>query len=245
MNIDNPEYAIEVNHLTKEFGEFTAVNDVSFNVRKGEIFGFLGANGAGKTTVLRMLIGLLRATKGDILINGIDIRYHVEEIKKTIGYMSQKFSLYNDLTAIENMRFFGGVYGLSGKEIRERSDELFDQFKLQPLRKKIVGSLPIGWKQKLAFCTTMIHQPSIVFLDEPTSGVDPIIRRKFWEIIYELSNKLITILVTTHNMDEAEYCHYTSIMVKGEIIALDSPLELKKQYNAQNMNEVFLQLATT
>jgi len=154
MNIDNPEYAIEVNHLTKEFGEFTAVNDVSFNVRKGEIFGFLGANGAGKTTVLRMLIGLLRATKGDILINGIDIRYHVEEIKKTIGYMSQKFSLYNDLTAIENMRFFGGVYGLSGKEIRERSDELFDQFKLQPLRKKIVGSLPIGWKQKLAFCTT-------------------------------------------------------------------------------------------
>jgi len=237
--LTNDKYAIKATQLTQKFGDFTAVDSLNFEVAKGEIFGFLGANGAGKTTVIRMLTGLLQPTSGSAIVNGYDVRQDTDKVKKTIGYMSQKFSLYNDLTAVENMKFFGGVYGLSRKQIRERTDELLEQFNLSALKNSKSGSLPIGWKQRLAFCTTLMHRPDIIFLDEPTSGVDPVIRRQFWEIIYGLSNDQISVLVTTHNMDEAEYCQRVSIMVNGKIIAMDTPQELKKQYGVTNMNEVF------
>jgi len=234
---------IKTEKLTKKFGDFTATDAITFEVYEGEIFGFLGANGAGKTTAMRMLCGLSKPTSGEATIAGFDIYRETEKIKANIGYMSQKFSLYEDLTVIENIRFFGGVYGLSDKEIKEKSDHLIDLLGLKEESKKLVGSLPLGWKQKLAFSVAIIHDPKIVFLDEPTGGVDPVTRRQFWDLIYEASNRGITIFVTTHYMDEAEYCNRISMMVDGEMRALDTPANLKKTYNATSMDEVFFELA--
>lgn len=241
---NNNNYAIKVAELTQKFGNFVAVNHVSFEVPKGEIFGFLGANGAGKTTVIRMLTGLLRPTNGTAIINGYDVTKDTEKVKKTIGYMSQKFSLYDDLTTFENMRFFGGIYGLTRNQIRERSNELIEEFSLQAYKNYKAASLPIGLKQRLSFSTALIHSPAIIFLDEPTSGVDPVMRRQFWETIYKLSSQQITVFVTTHNMDEAEYCERVSIMVEGNIKVLDTPQQLKKQYNVATMDEVFTHVAS-
>lgn len=237
------ETVIKTEKLTKRFGDFTAVNEISFEVNKGEIFGFLGANGAGKTTAMRMLIGLSKPTSGMATIAGFDVYKQTESIKKNIGYMSQKFSLYEDLTVLENIRFYGGIYRLSDQMIKMKSDELITQLGLQDEAKKLVGSLPLGWKQKLSFSVALLHNPKIVFLDEPTGGVDPITRRQFWEMIYEASDKGVTLFVTTHYMDEAEYCNRISIMVDGRIEALDSPINLKKQFNADTMDEVFYELA--
>jgi ABC-2 type transport system ATP-binding protein len=234
---------IQTEQLTKRFGDFVAVNQISFQVEKGEIFGFLGANGAGKTTAMRMLCGLSVPTSGKATIAGFDVYKQTEQIKKNIGYMSQKFSLYEDLTVLENIRFFGGIYGLGDKMIKEKGEELITQLGLQREAKKLVGSLPLGWKQKLSFSVAVLHQPQIVFLDEPTGGVDPVTRRQFWELIYAAADKGVTIFVTTHYMDEAEYCNRISIMVDGKIEALDSPVNLKKQFQAANMDEVFYQLA--
>ncbi|PZX58091.1 ABC transporter ATP-binding protein [Algoriphagus chordae] len=234
---------IKTDKLTKKFGDFTATDAITFEVYEGEIFGFLGANGAGKTTAMRMLCGLSTPTSGEATIAGFDIYKDTEKIKANIGYMSQKFSLYEDLTVIENIRFFGGVYGLSDQEIKEKSDHLIDLLGLKEESKKLVGSLPLGWKQKLAFSVAIIHDPKIVFLDEPTGGVDPVTRRQFWDLIYEASNRGITIFVTTHYMDEAEYCNRISMMVDGEMKALDTPTNLKKTYNAASMDEVFFELA--
>ncbi len=237
------ETVIKTEKLTKRFGDFTAVNEITFQVNKGEIFGFLGANGAGKTTAMRMLIGLSKPTSGMATIAGFDIYKQTENIKKNIGYMSQKFSLYEDLTVLENIRFYGGIYGLDDERIKMKSDELVTRLGLQKEAKKLVGSLPLGWKQKLSFSVALIHDPKIVFLDEPTGGVDPVTRRQFWEMIYDASDRGITIFVTTHYMDEAEYCNRISIMVDGRIDALDSPLKLKERFNAKNMDEVFYELA--
>lgn len=237
------EKVIEVKDLTKKFGDFTAVKEISFEVFKGEIFGFLGANGAGKTTAIKMLIGISKPASGKALVAGFDVSTHAEMVKKNIGYMSQKFSLYDDLTVRENITFFGGIYGLSRQQIREKTDDLLNGLQLQDAAGKLVGSLPLGWKQKLAFSVALLHQPKIVFLDEPTGGVDPITRRQFWELIYAESNKGTTIFVTTHYMDEAEYCHRVSIMVEGVIAALDTPQMLKQQYHADSMEGVFLKLA--
>ncbi len=237
------EYAITAHQLTKRFGDFTAVDAISFEVSKGEIFGFLGANGAGKTTAMRMLCGLSKPTSGEGTVAGFDVNKHPEEIKRNIGYMSQKFSLYDDLTVIENIRFYAGIYGLSDKDIRERSDKLLHELQLQPERDKLVKSLPLGWKQKLAFSIAVIHDPAIVFLDEPTGGVDPLTRREFWEMMYASAAQGTTIFVTTHYMDEAEYCNRVSIMVDGKIAALDTPANLRRQFNTHHMNEVFLTLA--
>lgn len=234
---------IKTDKLTKRFGDFVAVNEITFEVYAGEIFGFLGANGAGKTTAMRMLCGLSIPSAGSATIAGFDVYRETEKIKKTIGYMSQKFSLYEDLTVAENIRFFGGVYGLSDKEIRERSKSLIGQLGLEKERNVLVGSLPLGWKQKLAFSVAVIHEPKIVFLDEPTGGVDPVTRRQFWDLIYDASDKGITVFVTTHYMDEAEYCDRVSMMVDGYMKALDTPENLKKQYSAASMDEVFFELA--
>ena len=234
---------ITAQELSKRFGHFTAVDAITFDVHKGEIFGFLGANGAGKTTAMRMLCGLSVPTSGTATIAGFDVFRDTEEIKKHIGYMSQKFSLYEDLTILENLEFFGGIYGLSMEQIKEKSVHLIEKLGLQKEAKKLVASLPLGWKQKLAFCTAVFHDPEIVFLDEPTGGVDPVTRRQFWDLIYEAAERGITVFVTTHYMDEAEYCHRISMMVDGAISALGSPSELKKKYNANNMDEVFYQLA--
>jgi len=237
------EIVIETDKLTKRFGSFTAVDEITFNVKKGEIFGFLGANGAGKTTAIRMLIGLSRPSSGNAHVAGFDVYKQIENIKKNIGYMSQKFSLYEDLTVYENIRFFGGIYGLSNAQIKIKSEELITQLHLENEAKKLVASLPLGWKQKLAFSVAMIHEPKIIFLDEPTGGVDPVTRRQFWDLIYDASERGITLFVTTHYMDEAEYCNRISIMVDGRIEALDTPGKLKKEYNATTMDEVFYQLA--
>lgn len=234
---------IKTENLTKRFGNFTAVNKITFEVREGEIFGFLGANGAGKTTAMKMLCGLSTPTSGSANIAGFDIYKQTENIKKHIGYMSQKFSLYEDLTVIENIQFFGGIYGLSNKEIKQKSNELITTLSLENETNKLVASLPLGWKQKLAFSVAILHQPKIVFLDEPTGGVDPITRRQFWDLIYQASENGITIFVTTHYMDEAEYCNRISMMVDGEIKALDKPENLKQQYAVASMEEVFYQLA--
>jgi ABC-2 type transport system ATP-binding protein len=234
---------IEVENLTKKFGDFTAVNSISFEVKKGEIFGFLGANGAGKTTAMKMLIGIGKPTSGKAQVADFDVLTHPEEIKKNIGYMSQKFALYDDLTVKENITFFGGIYGLSRAKIKEKRSELVAELGLGDILNELVGSLPLGWKQKLSFSIALLHDPIIVFLDEPTGGVDPITRRQFWEMIYKSSNNGTTIFVTTHYMDEAEYCDRVSIMVDGKIEALDTPKNLKKKYEAENMNEVFLKLA--
>ena len=237
------EIVIKTDKLTKKFGDFIATNEVTFEVFKGEIFGFLGANGAGKTTAMKMLIGISKPSSGKANIAGFDVYKETEKIKKSIGYMSQKFSLYEDLTIKENIRFFGGVYGLSDKEIEEKGNGLIDKLGLHDDADKLVGSLPLGWKQKLSFSIAILHNPKIVFLDEPTGGVDPITRRQFWDMIYEAADNGITVFVTTHYMDEAEYCHRVSIMVDGVIKALDSPERLKQQYNAASMEEVFLMLA--
>jgi len=234
---------ISVKNMVKKFGDFVANDHLTFDVYKGEIFGFLGANGAGKTTAIRILCGLSIPTSGEMTVAGYDVYTQAEEIKKNIGYMSQKFSLYEDLTIAENIRFYAGIYGLSDKEIKQKSDELIEKFNLQDKKNKLISSLPLGWKQKLAFSIAIIHNPKIVFLDEPTGGVDPITRRQFWDLIYEAADKGITVFVTTHYMDEAEYCHRLSIMVDGRIEALDSPDNLIKQYQVKNMDEVFLKLA--
>jgi len=237
------ELVIKADKLTKRFGSFTAVDAISFDVAKGEIFGFLGANGAGKTTAMRMLCGLSKPTSGEASVAGFDVFRYPEKIKKNIGYMSQKFSLYEDLTIKENIEFYGGIYGLTNKQIKNKGTELIDMLDLQAEANKLVKGLPLGWKQKLAFSVAIIHEPKIVFLDEPTGGVDPANRKQFWELIYETADKGITIFVTTHYLDEAEYCDRVSIMVDGKISALDTPSGLKKTYNAKDMNEVFFQLA--
>jgi len=237
------ENVIEVSNLTKKFGHFTAVDHISFNVKKGEIFGFLGANGAGKTTAMQMLCGISMPTEGKGTVAGFDIFKENEKIKRNIGYMSQKFSLYEDLRVWENIRLFGGIYGLSDKVIAKKTDELLEELHFQHERNTLVKYLPLGWKQKLAFSVAIFHEPNIVFLDEPTGGVDPAMRRQFWEMIYAASDRGITVFVTTHYMDEAEYCNRVSIMVDGRIDALDSPAALRSQYNAESMDEVFRQLA--
>jgi ABC-2 type transport system ATP-binding protein len=239
----NPESAISAHNLTKRFGDFVAASNLTFSVNRGEIFGFLGANGAGKTTAMRMLCGLSLPTSGEATIAGFDIYRDTEKIKRRIGYMSQKFSLYEDLTVRENIRFFGGIYGLSDKEITRRSEELLSYLGMQAEANMLVGSLPLGWKQKLAFSVAVFHNPDIVFLDEPTGGVDPVTRRQFWDLIYDASNSGITVFVTTHYMDEAEYCNRISMMVDGEIKALDTPANLKKLFNAATMDDVFYELA--
>lgn len=239
----NREIVIKTDKLTKKFGDFIAVNEISFEVHKGEIFGFLGANGAGKTTAMKMLIGISKPSYGNAQIGGFDVYKQTEQIKKNIGYMSQKFSLYEDLTLKENIRLFGGIYGLSDKQIETKSYDLIKKLNLIEEADKLVVSLPLGWKQKLAFSIAILHDPKIVFLDEPTGGVDPITRRQFWDMIYEAAHNGITVFVTTHYMDEAEYCDRVSIMVDGVIKALDSPKNMKEQYNAKSMDEVFLMLA--
>lgn len=237
------EYIIKARNLSKQFGDFKAVDAISFEVSKGEIFGFLGANGAGKTTAMRMLTGLSRPTGGEATVAGFDVYNQTENIKKRIGYMSQRFSLYEDLTVKENIRFYGGIYGLSRNAILEKNEQIMEELQLKSVAKQLVGSIPLGWKQKLAFSVSMIHDPDIVFLDEPTGGVDPATRRQFWEMIYAAADAGRTVFVTTHYMDEAEYCNRVSIMVDGKIDALDSPAGLKKQFAAKNMDEVFLKLA--
>mgnify|MGYP005666287547 CR=1 FL=1 len=237
------EALIKTHNLTKQFGDFTAVDAISFEVGKGEIFGFLGANGAGKTTAMRMLTGLSRPTSGEASVAGFDVYHQPEMIKRHIGYMSQKFSLYEDLTILENLRFFGGVYGLSRKQIKEKSARLLHYLGLEEVARKLTGSLPLGWKQKLAFSLALFHDPEIVFLDEPTGGVDPITRRQFWEMIYEAADEGVTVFVTTHYMDEAEYCDRISIMVDGQIVALDSPSGIKSSLGVESMDAAFTKLA--
>jgi ABC-2 type transport system ATP-binding protein len=239
----NQEKIITVKNLSKQFGSFIAVNSISFEVEKGEIFGFLGANGAGKTTAMKMLIGISKPSSGEAMVAGFDVKKNAEMVKKSIGYMSQKFSMYDDLTIKENITFFGGIYGLSKVQIKEKTTQLTTELGLEGAVDKLVGSLPLGWKQKLSFSVALLHEPKIVFLDEPTGGVDPITRRQFWEMIYAVAHKGTTIFVTTHYMDEAEYCDRVSIMVEGNIEALDTPKNLKKKYNVASMNDVFLKLA--
>jgi ABC-type multidrug transport system, ATPase component len=241
MNKDN--IVIETKELTKRFGNFTAVDHISFNVYEGEIFGFLGANGAGKTTAMRMLCALSKPTSGKGKVAGFDIGKESELVKRNIGYMSQKFSLYEDLKVWENIRLFAGIYGMKDKEIAIKTEELLARLGFESERNTLVASLPLGWKQKLAFSVAIFHEPKIVFLDEPTGGVDPATRRQFWELIYQAADRGITVFVTTHYMDEAEYCNRVSIMVDGVIEALDSPANLKKKFNVQEMEEVFYKLA--
>ncbi len=237
------EKIIEVNNLIKAFGSFHAVDDISFDVKRGEIFGFLGANGAGKTTAMKMLTGLLSPTSGEATVSGFDVYREPEKIKKTIGYMSQRFSLYSDLTVKENIQLFGGIYGLTNAAIKTKTHELLVRLGMEKSANAMIDSLPLGWKQKLAFSVAMLHDPSIIFLDEPTGGVDPVTRRQFWEMIYEAAEKGTTIFVTTHYMDEAEYCDRISMMVSGKIAALGTPDELKAGFGAKNMDEVFVGIA--
>lgn len=234
---------IEISNLTKKFGRFTAVDNISFDVKEGEIFGFLGANGAGKTTAIKMLCGISKPTSGNGKVAGYDIIKENEKIKRNIGYMSQKFSLYEDLKVWENIRLFAGIYGLSDKEIAEKTDKLLKRLDFESERNTMVKSLPLGWKQKLAFSSAIFHNPKLVFLDEPTGGVDPSMRRQFWEMIIEAADSGITVFVTTHYMDEAEYCDRVSIMVDGRIDALDTPRALKEQFEADTMDGVFRKLA--
>lgn len=234
---------VEVSGLTKKFGNFTAVDNITFNVKEGEIFGFLGANGAGKTTAMQMLIGLSKQTSGEAFVAGYDIRHESEKIKRNIGYMSQRFSLYEDLKVWENIRLFAGIYGMKDKEIAEKTDQLLKRLDFEDERNTLVKSLPLGWKQKLAFSVAIFHSPKIVFLDEPTGGVDPATRRQFWEMIYQAAEDNITVFATTHYMDEAEYCDRVSIMVDGRIDALDTPTNLKAKFEANDMDEVFRKLA--
>jgi len=235
--------AIHTEKLTKRFGAFVAVDSLSFDVHEGEIFGFLGANGAGKTTAMRMLCGLSRPTSGSATIAGLDLATQTEKIKKQIGYMSQKFSLYDDLTVIENIRFFGGIYGLSLGQLRRKTDELISRLGMEAESHLMVKALPLGWKQKLSFSVSILHEPRIVFLDEPTSGVDPVTRRQFWDLIYDAADQGITVFLTTHYLDEAEYCNRISIMVDGRIEALGTPEQLKSRFDTTSMDDVFYQLA--
>jgi ABC-2 type transport system ATP-binding protein len=234
---------ISVEKLYKKFGSFTANEDLNFEVFEGEIFGFLGANGAGKTTAIRILSGLSSPTSGKVMVAGFDAGKDPEKIKKSIGYMSQKFSLYEDLTVKENITLYGGIYGLTSEEIRTRTAELLDKLDFHKYENSIISSLPLGLKQKLAFSVALIHNPKIVFLDEPTGGVDPVTRRQFWEMIYEAASDNITVFVTTHYMDEAEYCDRISIMNDGRIVALDTPANLKKIYDSESIEEVFIKIA--
>jgi len=239
------EVVIRTKDLTKRFGDFVAVDKITFDVHKGEIFGFLGANGAGKTTAMRMLCGLSRPTSGEAMVAGVDVYHKPEEIKRNIGYMSQKFSLYEDLTVLENIKFYAGIYGLTDKQIKDKSEELVEKLGLQNQAKVLVSLLPLGWRQKLAFSVAIVHQPKVVFLDEPTGGVDPSTRKQFWDMIYDASEQGITIFVTTHYLDEAEYCDRICIMVDGSIKALDTPYLLKQKYGVDNITDVFYQLART
>lgn len=239
----NNAYVISAENLTKRFGSFTAVDSITFNVNRGEILGFLGANGAGKTTAIRMLCGLSIPTSGKASVAGFDVYKQTESIKKNIGYMSQKFSLYEDLTVFENIRFYGGIYGLSKDMINEKTELLLEMLRMKDSKNKLIKTLPLGWKQKLAFSVAIIHDPKIVFLDEPTGGVDPITRRQFWEMIYNASEAGVTVFVTTHYMDEAEYCTRVSMMVDGRIASLDTPHNLKNMYTVDNMHDVFVKLA--
>ena len=235
--------AVSANKLTKKFGDFIATDSLDLAVAKGEIFGFLGANGAGKTTAMRMLCGLLKPTSGEAKVAGFDVYRQPEQIKKSIGYMSQKFSLYDDLKVKENISLYGGIYGLSFKKIKEKTGQIISDLNLSSVENKLVSAIPLGWKQKLAFAIAQIHEPEIIFLDEPTGGVDPLTRREFWESIYKSADKGLTVFVTTHYMDEAEYCHRVSIMVDGKVKALDTPSALKKMFKADSMNAVFTELA--
>jgi ABC-2 type transport system ATP-binding protein len=237
------EDIIQAEGLTRRFGDFTAVDAISLTVARGEIFGFLGANGAGKTTAMRMFCGLLKPSAGKARVAGYDVWTETEAIKRNIGYMSQRFSLYDDLSVVENIRFYAGIYGLGRAEVRERGDRMLEELGLTAERKVLVRSLPPGWKQRLAFSVAIIHEPGIVFLDEPTGGVDPITRREFWKMIYRAADRGITVFVTTHYMDEAEYCDRISIMVDGRIEALDTPAGLKRDHGTDSINEVFLRLA--
>jgi ABC-2 type transport system ATP-binding protein len=239
------DFAVRAEGLTRCFGEFTAVDDISFSVERGEIFGFLGANGAGKTTAIRMFCGLLAPTAGDAWVGGLSIVAQGERVKRNIGYMSQRFSLYDDLRVEENLEFYGGIYGMEGRRIRQRSGELVERVGLIKMRKRMTGSLPTGYKQRLALACAVLHEPRIVFLDEPTGGVDPVARRQFWDLIYELADGGMTIFVTTHYMDEAEYCGRVSIMVSGKIEALDTPQNLKQRTGTTTMQDVFLELVGT
>ena len=241
--MNEKETVIKTNKLTKRFDKFVAVDELTFEVHKGEIFGFLGANGAGKTTAMRMLCCLSVPTSGEATVAGFNVFKQPDEIKKNIGYMSQKFSLYEDLSVKENIQFYGGIYGLSNKQIKDKSSELIDKLGLHDEADSLVSTLPLGWKQKLSFLVAIVHQPKIVFLDEPTGGVDPSMRRQFWDLIYDATDKGITIFVTTHYLDEAEYCNRVSIMVDGKIEALDSPAELRKMYDAETIEDVFFKLA--
>ena len=234
---------ISATNLTKRFGDFTAVNAITFEVKKGEIFGFLGANGAGKTTAIRMLNGLSRPSDGQATVAGFDVYREAEKIKENIGYMSQKFSLYEDLSVRQNIRFYGGIYGLSGQQIKAKTRQILEELELEALAGQVVGALPLGWKQRLAFAVANVHDPAIVFLDEPTGGVDPATRRQFWEMIYAAAAGGRTIFVTTHYMDEAEYCDRISIMVAGKIEAMGTPGELKEKFAGASMDEVFVKLA--
>ena len=239
----NDNIAISVRDLTKCFGAFTAVDHISFDVGKGEIFGFLGANGAGKTTAMRMLCGLSYPTSGSGTVAGFDVYTQGEQIKRHIGYMSQKFSLYGDLTVAQNLRLFSTIYGLTDSEFKNRMEDVFKRLDMEGMANARVKSIPVGWRQKLAFAASTIHTPEIVFLDEPTGGVDPVTRRKFWELIYQASSEGMTVFVTTHYLDEAEYCNRVSIMVDGRIAALDTPKALKARYHAESMDEVFRMVA--
>ncbi|HEY8916933.1 MAG TPA: ABC transporter ATP-binding protein [Chitinophaga sp.] len=236
-------HPIVTKELTKKFGAFIATNAITFEVKEGEIFGFLGANGAGKTTAMRMLCGLLRPSSGEAKVAGFDVYTQADKVKQNIGYMSQRFSLYEDLKVKENIRFYGGIYGLSNSAIKEKTKQLLQKLQMEAEAEQLVSALPLGWKQKLAFSVAILHDPSIVFLDEPTGGVDPVTRRQFWDLIYEAAGRGVTVFVTTHYMDEAEYCDRISIMVDGRIQALDTPRQLKAQFQADSMDEVFLKLA--
>lgn len=238
------ELSVKVENLTRIFGQFTAVDHISFEVARGEIFGFLGANGAGKTTTIRMLCGLLLPSSGNAWVHGFDIAKNPEAVKQNIGYMSQKFSLYNDLTVEENITFYGGIYGLEPKRLEQQKNWILDKLNLQDQRKTLTSEIPLGWKQRLALGCAILHNPSIVFLDEPTSGVDPISRRNFWELIYELAEQGTTVFVTTHYMDEAEYCNRLSIMHQGKIITIDSPNKLKQTYHKTSIEDVFISLVS-
>ena len=240
MNNNLP--VIVVKNMYKRFGHFIANEDLTFTVNRGEIFGFLGANGAGKTTAIKILCGLSKPTSGEISVAGYDVYTQTELIKRNIGYMSQKFSLYNDLTINENIRFYGGIYGLTREKIRQRTSELLEQFDLTAYKNSLISSLPLGWRQKLAFSVAVFHRPAIVFLDEPTSGVDPLTRRQFWELIYDAASRGITVFVTTHYMDEAEYCDRVSIMHEGRIVAMDTPKNLKRMYQAKSIYDLFLKI---
>ncbi|MGH9315243.1 MAG: ABC transporter ATP-binding protein [Vicinamibacterales bacterium] len=239
----NNQFAIEARDLTRTFGAFTAVDRITFDVRMGEVFGFLGANGAGKTTAIRMLTGLLAPSRGRATVAGHDIATESEAVKRNIGYMSQRFSLYEDLTVVENIRLYGGIYDLDAREIHARTDRMLRRLGLEHAASELVRSIPLGWRQKLAFSVALLHEPRVVFLDEPTSGVDPITRRQFWELIYETASAGTTVLVTTHYMDEAEYCGRISIMVAGRIAALGAPAELKREFGADSIDELFVRLA--